>query len=207
MVRAPRERRELAGTFGVEETAERVGQYKWIEMKLFETLGGWVAAVPELEVKMRLGTHCYHHAWHAELWDERLPELREMDPDRLTRPANEHVERFMEALAEPDERDRTIEKLVGAYRVLIPHKVAAYTYHLDNTSTIADAPVIRSLRFAIADEVADWTDGTLMLTSLLETPEDVRRAADHQAKLETLLVAAGGICGSGTVGGAYEELA
>jgi hypothetical protein len=47
---------------------------------LFEALGGWVATVPELDVKMRLGTHCYHHAWHAELWHKRLPELREMNP-------------------------------------------------------------------------------------------------------------------------------
>ena len=59
---APWDRRELPGSFSVEETADRVGQYKWIEMKLFEALGGWVATVPELDIKMRLGTHCYHHA-------------------------------------------------------------------------------------------------------------------------------------------------
>ena len=63
-----------------------MGNYKWTEMRLFEALGGWVATVPELDVKMRLGTHCYHHAWHAELWHKRLPELREMNPDRLTSP-------------------------------------------------------------------------------------------------------------------------
>ena len=49
-------------------------------MKLFEALGGWVATVPELDVKMRLGTHCYKHAWHAELWHKRLPELRKITP-------------------------------------------------------------------------------------------------------------------------------
>ena len=80
---APWDRRELPGTFDVEESARRVGNYKWVEMRLFEALGGWVATVPELDVKMRLGTHCYHHAWHAELWHKRLPELREMNPDRL----------------------------------------------------------------------------------------------------------------------------
>ena len=52
----------------VEESARRVGTYKWIEMRLFEALGGWVATVPELDVKLVLGRHCYHHAWHAELW-------------------------------------------------------------------------------------------------------------------------------------------
>ena len=70
---APWDRRELPGSFSVEETARKVGNYKWIEMRLFEALGGWVATVPELDVKMRLGTHCYKHAWHAELWHKRLP--------------------------------------------------------------------------------------------------------------------------------------
>ena len=44
---APWDRRELPGLFDVEETARRVGNYKWAEMKLFEALGGWVATVPE----------------------------------------------------------------------------------------------------------------------------------------------------------------
>ena len=40
---APWDRRELPGSFTVEESAKRVGHYKWIEMRLFEALGGWVA--------------------------------------------------------------------------------------------------------------------------------------------------------------------
>ena len=61
-----------------------MGNYRWVEIKLFEALGGWVATVPELDVKMVLGRHCYHHAWHAELWTKRLPELREMNVERMT---------------------------------------------------------------------------------------------------------------------------
>jgi hypothetical protein len=197
---APWDRRELPGAFGVEESARRVGHYKWIEMRLFEVLGGWVATVPELDVKMRLGTHCYHHAWHAELWHKRLPELREMNPDRLTVPPNDAMVAFVDALTEPEAPELTIEKLVGAYRVLIPHKIAAYTYHLNNTSTITDAPTIRSLRFVLQDEADDWRDGEMLLQSLIETPEDVDRAAAHQARLEKLLVAAGGIAGPGSIG-------
>ena len=45
------------GLFSVEETARRVGNYKWVEMRLFEVLGGWVATVPELDVKLVLGRH------------------------------------------------------------------------------------------------------------------------------------------------------
>ena len=76
---APWDRREIPGKFSVEETATRVGHYKWLEMRVFELMGGWVATVPELDIKLRLGTHCYHHAFHSELWHKRLPELREMN--------------------------------------------------------------------------------------------------------------------------------
>ena len=202
---APWDRRDLPGAFDVEESARRVGNYKWIEMKLFEALGGWVATVPELDVKMRLGTHCYKHAWHAELWHKRLPELREMNPDRLTVPANADVVAFIEAMTEPEAPELTIEKLVGIYRVLIPHKIAAYTFHLNNTSQITDAPTIRSLNFCLLDDMEEWLEGEMILQSLIDTPEEVERATAHQAKLTKLMVAAGGVVGPGSIGSFQAE--
>jgi len=95
---------------------------------------------------------------------------------------------------------------VGVYRVLIPHKIAAYTYHLNNTSTITDAPTIRSLRFILQDELEDWRDGEMLLQSLIETSTDVERAARHQAQLENLMVAAGGITGPGSIGSNQEAM-
>lgn len=200
---APWDTRELPGSFTVEETASRVGHYKWIEMKLFEALGGWIATVPELDVKLRLGTHCYHHAWHAELFHKRLPELREMNPDRLTLPANDELVAFVDAMTEPEGKSETIEKLVGVYRVLIPRKIAAYTFHMNNTSTITDAPTIRTLKLVLQDELEDWRDGEMMIQSLIESPEEVQRASDHQAALEKLMLAAGGIVGPGSIGNPY----
>ena len=197
---APWDRRELPGSFTVEETARRVGAYKWVEMRLFEALGGWVATVPELDVKLKLGTHCYHHAWHSELWHKRLPELREMNPERLTAPANDAVVAWLDATAAPEGPEETIEKLVGVYRVLIPRIIAAYTFHLNNTSTITDAPTIRSLRFALTDEMEDWRDGEMLLQSLIRTAADAARAAACFDRLEALAVAAGGIAGPGSIG-------
>src|SRR5689334_10461204 len=188
---APWDRRDLPGLFGVEESARRGGNYRWTEMRLFEALGGWVATVPELDVKMVLGRHCYHHAWHAELWTKRLPELREMNVDRMTVPANDDFVTFMDAVREPEAADLTIEKLVGVYRVLIPRKIAAYTYHLNGTSEITDAPTIRSLKFALQDEFDDWRDGEMLLQSLIDTPEKVERAARRHAALEQLYLASG----------------
>lgn len=201
----PWDRRRLPGGFTVEETAKRVGHYKWIEMRLFEALGGWVATVPELDIKMKLGTHCYHHAWHADLWHRRLPELREMNPNRLTQPPNDEMVAFAEALTRPEGIDQTLEKLVGVYRVLIPHKIAVYTHHLRNTSAITDAPTMRSLRFVLADEMADWREGEMLIRSLIDGPEDHQRAARRAAEMEELLISSGGIAGPGSLPRIVEE--
>ena len=44
---------------------------------------GWPPC-PSSTSRCASARHCYHHAWHAELWHKRLPELREMNPERLT---------------------------------------------------------------------------------------------------------------------------
>jgi hypothetical protein len=123
-----------------------------------------------------------------------------MNPERLAAPANDELVAFVDAMTEPEGPDLTIEKLVGVYRVLIPHKISAYTYHLNNTSTITDAPTIRSLKFAIQDEIDDWRDGELLIQSLIDTDDEVERASAHQTKLEKLILAAGGIAGPGSIG-------
>ena len=87
----------------------------------------------------------------------------------------------MDAVREPEAAEHTIEKLVGVYRVLIPRMIAAYTYHLNGTSRITDAPTIRSLKFVLQDEFEDWRDGEMLLQSLIDTPEKVERAARRHA--------------------------
>ncbi len=197
---APWDRRELPGRFSVEETARRAGNYKWVEMKIFELMGGWVATVPELDIKLRLGTHCYHHAFHSELWHKRLPELREMSPEKVTVAPNDAFVAFIDALAEPEAADQSIEKMVGMYRVLLPHLIAAYTFHRNNTSSITDSPTIRSIDFCLQDDMEEWREGEMIVQSLILDAADAQRAADHQAKLTTLMLAAGGVTGPGSVG-------
>ncbi len=82
----------------------------------------------------------------------------------------------------------------------IPHFIAAYTYHRNNTSQITDAPTIRSLNFILQDEFDDWRDGEMLLQSLIETPEEVDRAAPTRPRLQKLMLEAGGIAGPGSIG-------
>ncbi len=192
---APWDRRELPGLFSVDESARRVGNYKWTESRLFEALGGWIATLPELDVKITFGRHCYQHAWHSELWHKRLPELREMNPQRLTQPPNDAYVEFMSAVTEPEAPEFTIEKLVGVYRVLLPHLIGTYTFHKAATSKITDAPTIRSLKFILGDDQVQLTEGEMLLESLIDTPDKVERATTRQSELQKLLLAAGGVAG------------
>ena len=204
---APWDRRELPGIFTVEESARRVGNYKWIEMRLFEVLGGWVATVPELDVKLRLGTHCYHHAWHAELWHKRLPELREMNPERLTAPPNDELVAFVDAMTEPEApraHDREAgRRLPGAdpgqdRGVHVPPQQHVHDHRRSDDPLAQVRPG--------QDEFEDWRDGEMMLQSLIETDAELR--ASHRPPGQArrrLLLAAGGITGPGTIGDSYSR--
>jgi hypothetical protein len=194
------DRRRLIGEWSVEESVERIVHYKYAEQHLSAALGGWVATIPELDVKAMFGPHCYQHAWHADLWRARLPELRETREDRAE-PVNEAFETFMTELTSPDGPDETIEKLVGVYRVLVPHLLATYSFHQRVTSDIVDAPTVRILKFMIDDDVEQLITGEMMIQDLARTPQLRERAGKWQTHLDVLLVRSGGVAGEHTLGG------
>ncbi|MDP1818467.1 MAG: hypothetical protein Q8K58_01060 [Acidimicrobiales bacterium] len=194
------DRRRLIGEWSVEESVERIVNYKYAEQHLSAALGGWVATIPELDVKAMFGPHCYQHAWHADLWRTRLPELRETREDRAE-PVNEAFETFMAELTSPGGPDETIEKLVGVYRVLVPHLLATYSFHQRVTSDIVDAPTVRILKFMIDDDVEQLITGEMMIQDLARTTELRERAGKWQTHLDVLLVRSGGVAGEQTLGG------
>ena len=189
----------------LEASALRIGRYRWIEMRLFEALGGWVTGVPELDAKALLATHSRHHGWHAELWHDLLPVLPTTDggqpgagtpiEDWAPPASDEQLAAFAAALTEPRAPGLTLEKLVGVYRVALPHTIVTYTRHLRAASSVADGPTIRALRLVLSDELDHWRDGEMLLQSLVVEPGMLDRAAAHQVRLEKLLAAAGGIAG------------
>jgi hypothetical protein len=182
----------------LEASARRIGHYCWIEMRAFEILGTWTASVPEPAVKAALATHSRQHGWHAELWHDLLPVIGESGVDSSVTPPNPALVAFVEALAAPEAAELTIEKLVGAYRVLVPHAASAYGHHLDHTSPISDGPTMRALGLVRSDQLDHWRVGEALLQAQLRSDADVERASSHQLRLERLLVAAGGIAGPGS---------
>ncbi|MCZ7528200.1 MAG: hypothetical protein M5U14_18615 [Acidimicrobiia bacterium] len=188
-------RAALPGRFDLVESARRLGACAWVEERLFEVLGSWVQGVPEPAVKIALARHSRGHAAHALLLSEAVP--RRHDGEDVVVAGADGLAAVVEALVGTE---GTVERLTGVVRVVVPRMVAAYAYHLEGTSRVADTATARALRMVLADEIDHWREGETLLQGLLRTPRDVEAAARAQGALESLVVAAGGIAGPGTLG-------
>ncbi len=199
-------------------TAGLVGEYRWIEHALYALLGRWVEDAPLAAVKVHLDAQSMRHAWHAELWADRLPVLSGSNHDRLTLPSpptaalfrmlGTSIPRTVTFVADENsapggddssetasELPGTLPRLAGLYRVVLPRLVVSYERHLAATAVPTDGPIIRALRLVLNDEIEDWRAGEQLIERLVTRPHDVSAVVDYQHRLETALVGAGGRSG------------
>jgi hypothetical protein len=186
------DRREFGGRFNVRENAQRLANYRYLEIQLMEMLGGWCHTTPQIAYKATFGYHVYDHAQAADLLGERLEQLRSGRDSQ--EPPNDDFARLCEYVWN---LESTLERLVAVYRVLEPHLVSTYVYHADATDPLADAPSVRLLRQLAAMGQSHIAWGQAVLESLSKTGEDRRRAMDVQADIELKLIECGGVTGQG----------
>jgi hypothetical protein len=194
-------------------TAALIGEYRWIEHALYALLGRWVEEAPLPSVQVMLDAQSMRHAWHAELWADRLPVLASTDPDRLTVPSTPTAVLFgmlgvsvprgagigeraltgfeIELRAEDGEPVGTLPRLAALYRLVLPRLVASYESHLAAAAEPTDGPVIRALRLVRSDEIEDWRAGERLVERLMTRPHDVAVVGDYLRRLESALVGAG----------------
>src|SRR5919201_2694779 len=186
------DRRAFGGRFTVKENAQRLANYRYLEVQLMEMLGGWSHSTPQLAFKAAFGYHVYAHAQAADLLGERLYQLR--SGREREEPATDdfaHLCQYVWNLTS------TIDRLVAVYRVLEPHLVSTYVYHADATDPLADTPTVRMLHQLAGTDQSHIAWGQAVLESLTQQPEERKRALEVQADLEERLVACGGVTGQG----------
>ena len=165
------------------------GHSRWLETRLFEVVGVWVTAETDPEVKAALAAHSLRHAWHADVWRDRLPRVAHLDADALTVAAGEGAEAVVGALEEVASGDQTVERLVAVARVVLPRLVTAYRARLEAAHPLADGPTLRWLGLVVADEAGALTEADRLLQARLDAGGGVvvERAATFQGGLESLL--------------------
>lgn len=168
------------------QAARLLGAYRWVEHRLFELTGAWAAEIDLPAVALHLDEVSAQHAWHADLWAQRLPVLDDVDPEALTAPAP-GVAPLLDGLAA---EEGPVPRLAGLYRVVVPRLLVTYDRHLGRVQLVADGPTARTLRLVLRDELESWQAGEGLLECLLDGPDAVRAAADTEIRLESALVAA-----------------
>jgi uncharacterized ferritin-like protein (DUF455 family) len=197
----PPDVRRLGGEFDVKEAARRVVRYETVTFHVMRLLGGWLAKIPEFELKFEIGRHVWQDAQAAESLRQRTSELRV--PAEADRRAPAEVQRFLDAL---DRAETPLQFLVGIYRGTKPRLVSAMQYHATVTDQVCDAPTVRTLR-PIVMELTDqirWGEAAVQALIGAEAggPEGAaaraQQAVAWQQELESMLAAAGGIVAEGT---------
>ena len=130
----------------IDELARWARRWIAVEELLFETLGRWTRELPEPAVKRVMATWCHRHAWHAELWRERLPSIDGLDGD------GDDVDAWIAPMGAALQDVRTSEEAIAALREsVLPALEAAVSEHRDAIDPLLDGPTARVLDLVGAD--------------------------------------------------------
>ena len=201
-----------AAPLGLDASAALVGEYRWIEHALYRLLGQWVTDMPIAAVQVHLDAQSMRHAWHAELFAERLPVMAGSDPDGWTVPSAPTTALFAALsgtmppvagsvpMGQPVDEEvfghpGALPRLAALYRVVLPRLVTSYELHLRVVTPMTDAPVARALRLVLNDEVEDWQAGERLVERLVSRPHDVAAVYQFLQHLEAVVVGAGATSG------------
>lgn len=133
-------------SLSVQNRAEFVATFRFIQVFLMETLARWVPQTPEMEVKVLFGRHIWDLAQQADALGKRGYELRAPLQFSL-RP----VETYVEVLEEFSRTEATSRKIGGFYDVILPGLAARYRNYLELTDHLLDEPTVRVVK-RILDE-------------------------------------------------------
>lgn len=141
------------------EVSTLVGGLVWLELRLFEVVGGWATggelAGPTPDVQERLATVSFHHSWRAEILRPRIHRFDGVEPvDRIAAPGPVGSE-LLGALA----AGQTSAGRFAAYSgVMLPGLAAMYRHLLAGCTVVSDGPTVRWATKALEDVTVDWQD-------------------------------------------------
>jgi hypothetical protein len=178
------------------DAAARHGAFHWTERRLYELTGAWaVAPAVPAEIRLHLFETSGQHAWHAQLWWDRLPVLAGVDRELWSRPAGRVVGPMLASLVpsststedrreggdarggEPgphddggwpdlDTRLDGVGFLAVLCRLVLPRLGGSYRRHAEELVAATDRPSARALGFVLRDEAEQVDRGEEVLRAL-----------------------------------------
>lgn len=191
------------GGFTIEQSARRLGHYRWCSLELFRILGAWVPDVTDAEAKLAFAASSRHHGWHAEQIADRLPRVGDLRTELVTKPASAELSALFTEIAATgadleDASARTVARFAAIYRIVVPSLASTLGWHLAQCSPLADASVARTLGFVHGDLLDDWTAAEVRLQQWSVVSSLASVARDVCRSLEPRWAETGGISGPDT---------
>ena len=130
----------------VKQRGDHVATFRWIEVRLMETLARWVPTTPETEVKLVFGAHIWDLAQHADSLGKRTHELR-LPLQHSLEPSGDFV-RYLGAMAAEVETDK---RVAGFYDCLLPGLERRFRDYMGQVDQLLDGPTVRILERILFD--------------------------------------------------------
>ena len=130
----------------VKQRGDHVATFRWIEVRLMETLARWVPTTPETEVKLVFGSHIWDIAQHADSLGKRTHELR-LPLQHSLEPSSDFV-RFLADLAATAETDK---RVAFFYDCVLPGLERRFRSYIDQVDPLLDGPTVRILERILFD--------------------------------------------------------
>ena len=125
-------------TLNVSQRGAHVATFRWIEVRLMETLAAWTPTTPEMEAKLLLGGHIWEAAQHADILGKRTHELRLPLQHSIT-PAAAYVA-YLDAMRAIPE---TWKRIAAFYDCALPALKRRFDAYLANVDPLLDGPTVR----------------------------------------------------------------
>jgi hypothetical protein len=130
----------------VRQRGDHVATFRWIEVRLMETLARWVPTTPETEVKLVFGAHIWDVAQHADSLGKRTHELR-LPLQHSLEPSSEFAA-LLRDLAATVETDR---RVAGFYDCVLPGLERRFRDYVGQVDPLLDGPTVRILERILYD--------------------------------------------------------
>jgi hypothetical protein len=121
----------------VTDRCRAIATFRYVSVRLMETLARWTPTTPEMEAKVMFGRHIWIFAQHADRLGKRTFELRQTE--HYTLPP---VPGYQALLDEVAGNEATEARVSAVYDGLLPGLVARYRSYTGHTDPILDGPSI-----------------------------------------------------------------
>lgn len=175
----------------VEECVRRLKRLHYSFKRLSQIFVARITAEPIYELKTAFSLHAHYCAEHVTALRQRVGEMRE-PPLGLDLVPDENLQIFFdEILSAPTTEDL----LVGLYEKAMPALAAALEQYMAETNPLADAPSVRTCRFALLEIREMLAFGAKAVECFIDN-DARRRIEPWLTKLDEALAAAGAMTGA-----------